>query len=303
MIETTASKSFSSDQGARARAAESRKVSPRAERANILQWLNLLCLDAPAVAVSWQFLFARSFRVAVPVRASAALFLTAWVIYLADRFGDSLSLRAGAATSLRQRFCLRYRRRWLTAIFIVALADLFAISGLVEERTLVLGVELGVIALLYLSLNQLLPSLWRFLPLKEISIGCIFAAGTMVPLASRLTSGMIAAWVEFAALCSVNCISIAVWERALDAAQQRVTIATVFPKAARLLPIALLLLALASFATALSERRLQPAICLSAALLLALHLRGDRLESDTRTALADLVLLSPLLLLALETLA
>jgi hypothetical protein len=86
-------------------------------------WLNLVCLDAPLVAIAWQWLFARSFGVAVGIGATLALFLTAWLIYLADRFGDSLSIDLTRSTALRQRFCLRHRRVWRAAIVCVALAD------------------------------------------------------------------------------------------------------------------------------------------------------------------------------------
>jgi hypothetical protein len=51
-------------------------------------WLNLVCLDAPLVAVAWQWLIASSLHLAVALADSAALFLTAWGIYLADRLAD-----------------------------------------------------------------------------------------------------------------------------------------------------------------------------------------------------------------------
>jgi len=89
-----------------------------------LTWLNLVCLDAPLVAVSWAWVFGRSFSISVTPGAACALFLTGWVIYLADRFGDSLSTDPAAATSLRQRFCLRHSAAWIGAIALAAAADL-----------------------------------------------------------------------------------------------------------------------------------------------------------------------------------
>jgi hypothetical protein len=47
-------------------------------------WLNLLCLDAPIVAVTWQWLFARTFGAHLNLSLRVLLFLTAWLIYLAD---------------------------------------------------------------------------------------------------------------------------------------------------------------------------------------------------------------------------
>src|SRR5450432_2947799 len=48
-------------------------------------WLNLACLDAPLVSVVWLCLFARTFHSSVESVNCVALFLTAWLIYLADR--------------------------------------------------------------------------------------------------------------------------------------------------------------------------------------------------------------------------
>jgi hypothetical protein len=67
-------------------------------------WLNLVCLDAPLVAVAWLGLFARSFHTPLQAGNCIALFLTAWLIYLADRFADCDSLEPGSPRSLRQEF-------------------------------------------------------------------------------------------------------------------------------------------------------------------------------------------------------
>jgi hypothetical protein len=57
---------------------------------------------------------------------------------------------------------------------------------------------------------------------------------------------MLDAWVLFACVCALNCISIAAWERYLDIAQQRISIATAFPRASGLAPATLALLAVAA---------------------------------------------------------
>ncbi len=258
----------------------------------ILPWLNLLCLDAPIVAVSWQCLFARSLGIAIAPGGTAALFLTAWCIYLADRFGDSLSLDREAPTSLRQRFCRRHRVAWLVALGAIAMLDLVVCLRL-EARTFALGLAVGGCAFVYLLVNQLRPVVWRELPLKESAIGFLFAAGTMAPLAPRLTSAALTGWLLFACLCVSNCVCIAVWERGLDAAQKRITIATVCPKlASHLLPALLLFLIVTSLASGVA--RVYLSITASAALLAALHIFRERIQPDIRTALADLVLLTPL---------
>src|SRR3954463_11220816 len=148
MIETAASKSFAEGESAsvsgehRPREAHSHGGAP-GNVGSAFTWLNVVCLDAPIVAVVWQWLFARSFGLGVSEGGSAALFLTAWLIYLADRFGDSISLRRGAPTSLRQRFCVRHRTPWIVAVIVIGAADVFVIRTTLEWHTLVSGAVLG----------------------------------------------------------------------------------------------------------------------------------------------------------------
>jgi len=65
-------------------------------------WLNLVCFDAPLVAASWQWLFAHTFKLEIEHGARVALFLTAWLIYLADRYADAAALDEDEQKSLRQ---------------------------------------------------------------------------------------------------------------------------------------------------------------------------------------------------------
>jgi hypothetical protein len=115
----------------------------RAVSRSPLLWLNLVCLDAPLVAICWQWIFAHSFHLSVPIGHQAALFLTAWIIYLADRFGDSVSLVAGQPKSVRQQFCLRYKSIWLVSIICVAVLDLIVVLRAVDYETAVPGAVLG----------------------------------------------------------------------------------------------------------------------------------------------------------------
>ena len=271
-------------------------------RGQPLAWLNLLCLDAPLVAVSWAWLFARSLGISLHFGATCALFLTAWLIYLVDRLGDSLSLRPAAVTSLRQRFCRRYRVAWLRVIVVIAVADAVVIGTQLAAHQLRWGAMLGAGAVAYLLVNQRLPRIWAILPLKEVSIGFLFAAGTMVPLLPGLTRSACPQWLLFACLCALNCISIASWERYLDVAQQRVSIATAFPKISSYLPAAPLLLGAVAVAMGASNAQPVPvyfSIAASAFLLALLHACRRRIQQDSRTAMADLVLLTPVVVLLL----
>ena len=267
-------------------------------------WLNLLCLDAPLVAVAWHWLFAAEFNIAATLHASAALFLTAWLIYLTDRLGDSLWINPADAASLRQRFCVRHRAPWVAAVLVVGTAGLLVCLTL-DHETLAAGAVVAAFALFYLLVNQLAPAVWRVLPLKEVAIGFLFAAGTVTPLYSGLTQEFLPAWLLFGGLCVLNCISIAVWERDLDAAQRRISIATAFPKTSRCFRAAALVLIAAGLALVISAPHLwRLYLCLagSATLLRLVDLARNRLDQDTRTALADLVLLTPVVVLVADRL-
>ncbi len=206
------------------------------------------------------------FQIAIPRGTTAALFLTAWLIYLADRFVDSVSLDQRTAVSLRQRFCRRHRAAWIVAVSAVALADLLVVWRELDTLAVLVGCGVGGLALVYLLINQLRPSLWRLLPLKEISIGVIFAAGAMVGLLRGLPTVAFVPWIVFASLCALNCICIACWELGLDLAQRRISIATEFPQVNRLV--------VAAFCDHLANERSSD----GAATSIAQRLDGDRRE-------------------------
>jgi hypothetical protein len=291
-----------------------------AQRAVPTIWLNLFCLDAPLVALAWLWLFARTFQVPLQGGNAVALFLTAWLIYLADRFADASNLKPGSPRSLRQEFCLRYREFWIATLALVAGFDAYVIWRTTALQTFLVGAIVGTLALVYLVVNHPLGLIWRSLPAKELAIGTLFAAGTVVALLPHIPSapGFVFAAIGFAALCSLNCISIAGWERELDRAQQKVSIATRHPGIARYVGAICLPLALAAFGLAIGFRSAAPIFaCIGGSALLLRWLNASSgieegrftnrplrfanrrsLGADERTALADLVLLTPLVPLA-----
>jgi hypothetical protein len=269
-------------------------------------WLNLVCLDAPIVAVTWLCLFARTFHVAIQIENAIALFLTAWLIYLADRLADSLLLEPGTPRSARHAFCLRHREIWIATVVVVAGFDSYVIWRGTAIETFFAGAVVGLLAIIYLVLNHPFGRIWRSLPAKELAIGVLFCAGTMVALQPHLplTPDFVIAVICFAALCSLNCVSIASWERDLDRAQGKVSIATRHPGVARVVGKACLTLALAGVVLAIVLREAGPVFaCISVSAVLLSWLDGsDSLEVDQRTALADLVLLTPVVALILAAL-
>jgi hypothetical protein len=155
---------------------------------------------------------------------------------------------------------------------------------------------------IYLVANYPSGATWKRWPIKEASIGVLFAGGTMLCIGAavypfNIDLGLSA--IAFAMLGALNCISIAVWERDLDLEQGKTSLATSHPAVGRRLPVALVAFAVACAALAVSGIAVPVFACgaLSALLLLLLDLLACCIDRDTRTALADLVLLTPLLLL------
>ena len=269
-----------------------------------LVWLNFVCLDAPLVAISWQWLFAHNFHLVVPLGHRIALFFTAWLIYLADRFGDSISLRTSQPKSLRQQFCSRHRNTWLEAIICVAIVDAIVIWKAVDYGTLVPGAILGALTIVYVAINHSHSEVWEIIPVKEFAVGCLFAAGTLLGVTPHIFAEswtMILAAILFAAVCWLNCVSIAIWERDLDRIQGRHSIATHWPRmnlpVGDVLPI---LLGGCALLVAFDLLLWPVACCLGASGLLLSALCFAPVSRDERTALADLVLLTPLVLLFVE---
>lgn len=264
-------------------------------------WLNLVCLDAPIVAVAWQWLFARVFGAQLDFPVRLLLFLTAWLIYLTDRFADTIALPPQTAVSLRHQFCRDHMMGWWIAIVIIFLLDLVIALRTLDLQMFLLGGTLAALCALYLFLNHSLGGKWPLLPMKEKAIGILFAAGTALGVIGHLpvlTVSFGLALLLFAILCTYNCLSIAAWERELDLSQGKASFMTGWPKAARALTAIGYGLIIAASGFALLWHFALPlwfALAMSAFLLVRLN-RAKQLPRDQRTALADLVMLSPLLI-------
>ncbi len=264
--------------------------------------LNLLCLDAPLVALAWQWLFARSFGAHLNWSLRLLLFLTAWLIYLGDRFADTLLLSPGIARSERHRFCQEHLVGWWIAVVVIFVFDTALALRTLDLQMLLLGGTLALACGVYLFLNHLLGGKWRPIPMKEKAVGVLFAAGTTLAVVGQLpglTISFAFAVVLFAMVCTLNCLCIASWERELDAAQGKASLLTSWPSVSRALKPLGLALVLGALVLAVVWHFAAPLwVCLAASSILLIWLHSaTTLPRDNRTALADLVLLTPLLVL------
>lgn len=260
--------------------------------------LSILCLDAPIVALAWQQLVAANRALPVAALSRVVLFATAWLIYLVDRFADSFTVPAGASISLRQAFVRSHRRAFIVAIAAAIAIDTWTIPQL-DGVTIRAGGWVAGVLMSYLFVNHFFSRMWRIVPLKEIVIGSLFAAGVYASLAGGGRLHFDWSMALFGALCALNCISIAYWERDLDSSQDRSSLATEFPRASAIPLVFSLALALIAGGCAFKTARPSLFICaaLSAGLLAILNRPRALLSSDARTALADIALLTPVLAL------
>jgi hypothetical protein len=201
--------------------------------AQLLRLWHVLSLDAPTVAALWCWTLACAVHIHLPIAAPFMLALGTWLFYVADRLLDGMvadrlldGMLAPEPARLRERhlFHRRHRPAFLVGIVCgsIALATLVVrrMPGFVVRAYMVLG----VCALLYLLLvhNRGLRTLSRLFP-KELAVGVIFACATISPTWERLRrtapappAAPLLLLPLFAALCTLNCIAIEIWESAPD---------------------------------------------------------------------------------------
>jgi hypothetical protein len=242
-------------------------------------WPNLVGLDAPAVAVVWQRFLGAGHGVRVPAGASVVLGLVVWGVYLADRWLDAHPGRRAEAAD-RHRFARRHR----TAIGVVALAATVAagVAALLLPAAYIgtgAAVAVGLAAYMVGIHAVGRPAVGDFG--KAFLVGLLFAAGVVVPLAAERPHEALA-WLPavgaFAAACWLNCRLIAGWEAP---GRDR----SVAPLAAGALALGL---------AAVAPRAVGLAVACGVGLLLALHLGRGAITVRARRVLADIALLTPL---------
>lgn len=285
----------------RLRPAGGAPVARLAAPAPLRLW-HLASLDAPTVAAVWSLGFAWAAGIHLPRWVPLLLALGTWAVYIGDRLLDARTgMRSGAFHMLRERHFFHWRhRRTLVPLAIAAACAAAAIiftcmPPVIRERNSVLAAA----ALAYFSgvhSRRQLPQV--FFLTKEFLVGVLFTAGCAVPVLSRwrmaATAGstqwlLPATIVFFAALAWLNCHAIERWES--GAASRIVALAS-------LLGLAGVLIAVLLAATQPRPAALLAAGAASALLLALLDRVRGRLAPLALRAAADLVLLTPLVVLA-----
>ena len=269
--------------------------------APIWLWPNLLGLDAPIVAVCWQWLFMRVFGIPFPPVFHLILGLSVWCIYLADRLYDAFrSRKALKAGTDRLLFTRRNFGPLLVTVLIAGCVNLFLILRYIPEKLLVNGLITAAAVFIYYVLRISGSSRATSLVPREILCGFLFAIGTAIaPFTfSDLTVTLLISISLLGMLFSVNCILISIWEREADLAAEDLSIASaesrIVPRIAALTTVIALT---AGCVTFFADWQLYLAIALAAAGLRLILLFQNHLSLLTLRVLADTVLLTPLLLI------
>jgi hypothetical protein len=274
-------------------------------------WPNVLGLDAPLVAVSWQFFFASVFRMRVPPSNYLALGLVVWVIYSVDRLFDARRLTSPKTAALRHRF---YHDRFgpmliITAV-LAAVAGYLCLTAL-PARLFYFGMFMSIFVIVYFIHRLWVKGLMLVILPKEIFAGFVFAIGAT--LAGFVWTGEVSLggrpWVLvspevmwFGVLCALNCLAISIWERSSDVGNDANSVAQLWPGSARLFPALASAVALSAASYAFWQRGAAAfpvflAVALGAAAIALLACAADRLRAEVLRVLADLAVLLPALLL------
>jgi len=264
------------------------QISAPLRTASPLALWHLLSLDAPTVATLWTVFVARATQTALPAVVPAAMFLTVWILYAADRLLDTRHLDSVGRTRVpeleaRHLFHFRHRRTFIAIIPFAAISVATLLPGLLTATLhlyLIEGTLLAGWFVLVHNTHLRLP--------KELVVGLYFATAIFTPTLvrqSQPTVGLLVCAALFAVLCTLNCLFIHAWEKYLYGGHSRLKIAS-------------LLLCIVSIALlATTSPAIPVAIGLAAGVLLATDRLRSRLSRTHLRAAADLALLTPALIL------
>jgi len=181
-------------------------------------WWNILSLDAPTVAVMWAFLFARQHDVRLRPAEAIILGLVVWGIYVSDRLLDGWRVAQPMPSQARHQFCARHRVARSCLAVLAGGAVNWAIPAYLTLREAIAGLKLAAIVGAYMaSVHARCERMPQFVP-KEVVVGVLFAAGTTLPVWSRVGANSWNVWATFllfAVLCTLNCLAIECWESRL----------------------------------------------------------------------------------------
>jgi hypothetical protein len=296
-----------------------RASPPEASRHSLLALWHLLSLDAPSVATVWTIAVASAIGLHLPWTSPAAMFVAVWMLYAADRLLDARPLPGGQfPPELEERhlFHHRHRRAFLIVIAISACVLVALLRSIDPHAMRIYTLLATLLGAWFLIIHaRPLPGDGAHRLPKELAVGIFFPAAVFIPTVARLPQlrlDLLPIALLLAATCSLNCLYLYAWEHPGQRTQAHWStrwstnhlVALTWTVAA--LPFLLILISPLLTASAQLHRGttlLTSCILASSLSLLLLHHLRNRLQPLHLRALADLVLLTPLIPLVLSRLA
>jgi hypothetical protein len=288
------------------------RTAPRdAPHHNPLALWHLLSLDAPSVATIWTLAVASAVGLHLPWTSPAAMFVAVWMLYAADRLLDARPLPGGQSPpelEERHRFHHRHRRAFLIVIAISACV-LVALLRSIDPHAMRLYTLLATLLgawFLIIHARPLPGDGSHRLP-KELAVGIFFPAAVFIPTVARLPQlrlDLLPIALLLAATCSLNCLYLYAWEhlgprtRAHWSTRWATHHLVALTWTVATLSLLLILVSPLLDPSAQLHRGttiLTTCILASSLLLLLLHHLRNRIAAVHLRALADLVLLTPLI--------
>jgi hypothetical protein len=277
---------------------------------NPLHLWHLASLDAPTVAVVWSLALAWAVPTRLPAWAPILLALVAWAVYIGDRLLDARAgFRAPSRQSLRERHYFHWRHRSILTVLalVSATGATWIVLALLPARALKPDSLVAAATLAYFSgvhSRRSLPVCIRRLTApflsREFLVGTLFTAACVLPVWSQVSALpdasahrlLLVPILYFAALAWLNCRAIGRWENT-----QHNAATSAIAWTALITGMVGLVLAKGLFATHPRFAALLAAAAASAFLLALLDRVRPRVTALTLRATADLVLLTPALVL------
>lgn len=290
----------------------------RQRLADLILFPNLLSIDAPVIAIAWQWLVWHCFIASnadsesglwdashPPVHTMVLLFNVVWMIYAADRLLDCRHLDFSKPVPKRHRFVQRWASWfWVTWVFILVVSIFVAVIYL-QPKLWISGMLLSVNVAAYSAAVHAVPTLRQKLP-KELIVGTIFATGVALPTATVSLSWQLAAsLIMLAYLFTINCLIHAKTQQYSDQQQGIGSAIRIFPSIASNLPlfsVAGLIVCSTLYILQLVPDRYGLAIVISGfgLSICSIFVRSNSVQHREAVVghLADYWLLSPLLILS-----
>ncbi len=285
-----------------------------------LRYWHLLSLDAPTVVATWCCAFAYTAHIRLPLLSPLLLGMATWLLYVADRLLDGKFSSDTKLLKQRHHFHARHSTGFLAAALPLTCLVLWLAAYRMDPAPRFEDLLLAAAAGLYLLCVHW-PSSRRGHSLgviKEVAVALIFAIACVIPAWSRhpVHLWLVVNGTLFAVLCWLNCVAIEIWEAAptgcgralgshLSTRATRLTITHCM--SGRLqsycLGLGIVSLVVTALTATVDQRVAAVAGCIavSAFLLCILDRCKTRFAPVSVRALADAVLMSPILLVPLAS--